>query len=100
MGIQETACKNIHSNKCGDGRKYARLWDTFEILPVVSALEMLDDPIIHATEAARSLARQHAVSSVAGLVARLSVVDPSHSLAVREVFRSLGKGGARTDRRD
>jgi HEAT repeat protein len=63
---------------------------------VISALEdALDDSEVHVRlEAARSLSRQKAISSVAGLVARLSVVDPSHSLAVREIFRSLGKTAA------
>ncbi len=96
LGIQETACKNIHSNKWWRRAEAAAILGYFRDPTVVSALEdALDDPIIHVRlEAARSLARQHAVSSVAGLVARLSVVDPSHSLAVREVFRSLGKKAA------
>ena len=96
LGIQETAGKNIRSRKWWRRAEAAAILGYFRDPTVVSALEdALDDSIIHVRlEAARSLARQNAVSSVAGLVARLSVVDPSHSLAVREVFRSLGKKAA------
>lgn len=90
LGIQETADKNIRSRKWWRRAEAAAILGYFRDPTVVSALEdALDDPVIHVRlEAARSLARQNAISSVAGLVARLSVVDPSHSLAVREVFRS------------
>lgn len=58
---------------------------------VQALVTALDDPQVGVRlEAARALARLKAVPSVAGLVARLAVVDASHSLAVREIFRSLG----------
>ena len=93
LGIQETSLTNIRSKKWWRRADAAAILGYFKDPTVVSALEdALDDHHVQVRlEAARSLARQKAISSVAGLVARLSVVDPTHSLAVREIFRSLGK---------
>jgi HEAT repeat protein len=93
LGIQETSLTQIRSKKWWRRADAAAILGYFKDPTVVSALEdALDDNDVHVRlEAARSLARQKAISSVAGLVARLSVVDPTHSLAVREIFRSLGK---------
>ena len=93
LGIRETSLQQISSKKWWRRAEAAAILGYFREPTVVSALEhALDDNNVHVRlEAARSLARQKAISSVAGLVARLSVVDPTQSLAVREIFRSLGK---------
>lgn len=93
IGIRETSLQQINSKKWWRRAEAAAILGYFREPTVVSALEdALDDNSVHVRlEAARSLARQKAISSVAGLVARLSVVDPTQSLAVREIFRSLGK---------
>ncbi|MGB0579271.1 MAG: HEAT repeat domain-containing protein [Limisphaerales bacterium] len=93
LGICETSLRLITSRKWWRRAEAAAILGYFREPTVVSALEdALDDSNVHVRlEAARSLARQKAISSVAGLVARLSVVDPTQSLAVREIFRSLGK---------
>lgn len=96
LGIQDTSIRELRSKKWWRRAAAAGVLGYFKDPTVVSALEdALDDTEVHVRlEAARSLARQDAISSVAGLVARLSVVDPSQSLAVREIFRSLGKTAA------
>lgn len=96
LGIQETSVRQLHSKRWWQRADAAAILGYFKDPTVISALEdAMDDSEVHVRlEAARSLARQQAVNSVAGLVARLSVVDPTHSLAVREIFRSLGKGAA------
>jgi HEAT repeat protein len=96
LGIQKTSIKALRSKKWWRRADAAAILGYFKDPTVISALEdALDDSEVHVRlEAARSLSRQKAISSVAGLVARLSVVDPSHSLAVREIFRSLGKTAA------
>jgi len=93
LGIQETGLANIRSRKWWRRADAAAILGYFKDPTVISALEdALDDHHVQVRlAAARSLARQKAISSVAGLVARLSVVDPTQSLAVREIFRSLGK---------
>lgn len=96
LGIQDTSIRQLRSKKWWRRADAAAILGYFKDPTVISALEdALDDAEVHVRlEAARSLARQKAISSVAGLVARLSVVDPTHSLAVREIFRSLGKTAA------
>lgn len=96
LGIQDTSIRQLRSKRWWRRADAAAVLGYFKDPTVFSALEdALDDSEVQVRlEAARSLSRQKAISSVAGLVARLSVVDPIHSLAVREIFRSLGKTAA------
>jgi HEAT repeat protein len=93
LGIQQQSLKDLRSPKWWRRAESAVVLGYFKDPTVVNVLEdALDDPEVNVRiEAARSLAKLGSVSSVAGLVARLSMVDPSHSLAVQQIFRSLGK---------
>lgn len=92
MGLNERCLTQLRSPKWWKRADAAAVLGWFQEPRVIQALETaLDDPQVGVRiEAARALARLKAVQSVAGLVARLAVVDASHSLAVREIFRSLG----------
>jgi HEAT repeat protein len=93
LGIQEKSLKDLRSPKWWRRAEACVALGYFKDPTVVNALEdALDDREVGVRlEAARSLAKLGSVGSVAGLVARLSMVDPSHSLAVQQIFRSLGK---------
>ncbi len=92
MGLGERCLLQLRSRKWWKRADAAAVLGWFQEPQIVNALEnALDDPQVQVRlEAARALTRLHAVQSVAGLVARLAVVDASHSLAVQEIFRSLG----------
>lgn len=94
MGLRDRCLAQLHSHKWWKRADAAAVLGWFKEPQVVTALERaLDDPQVEVRlEAARALAQLKAVQSVAGLVARLAVVDASHSLGVKEIFRSLGTG--------
>ncbi len=92
LGILDRGIKELSSPKWWKRAEACSALGYFDDPTVISALEnALDDPIVSVRlEAARSLSKLNAVQSVAGLVARLAMVDPSHSLGVTQIFRSLG----------
>lgn len=94
LGIMDRSLKALRSRKPWRRAEACAVLGFFPDRPVINALEnALDDAeVIVRLEAARALARQNAVSSAAGLVARLGMADPIHSLAVRQIFRGLGRG--------
>lgn len=94
MGLRDRCLTQLHSRKWWKRADAAALLGWFKEPQVITALEhSLDDPQVEVRlEAARALTQLKAVQSVAGLVARLAVVDATHSLGVQEIFRSLGPG--------
>lgn len=94
MGLRDRCLAQLHSRKWWKRADAAAVLGWFKEPQVEVALEhALDDPQVEVRlEAARALTRLKAVKSVAGLVARLAVVDATHSLGVKEIFRSLGPG--------
>ena len=94
MGLRDRCLRQLISPKWWKRADSAAVLGWFNEPQVVTALERaMDDPQVDVRlEAARALTRLGAVQSVAGLVARLAVVDASHSLGVKEIFRSLGPG--------
>lgn len=94
MGLRDRCLAQLLSHRSWKRADAASVLGWFDEPQVIAALERaLDDPEVEVRlEAARALARLGAVQSVAGLVARLAVVDASHSLGVQEIFRSLGPG--------
>jgi len=94
MGLRDRCLALLHSRKWWKRADAAAVLGWFGEPQVIGALEhALDDPQVEVRlEAARALTRLKAIKSVAGLVARLAVVDATHSLGVQEIFRSLGPG--------
>ena len=94
MGLRDRCLTQLGSRKWWKRADAAALLGWFNEPQVIVALERtLDDSQVEVRlEAARALTQLKAVKSVAGLVARLAVVDATHSLGVKEIFRSLGPG--------
>ncbi|NBR87816.1 MAG: HEAT repeat domain-containing protein [Proteobacteria bacterium] len=94
MGLRDRCLRQMNSPKWWKRADAAAVLGWFNEPQVITALSRaMDDPQVDVRlEAARALTRLGAVQSVAGLVARLAVVDASHSLGVKEIFRSLGTG--------
>ncbi|MFM8471617.1 MAG: HEAT repeat domain-containing protein [Limisphaerales bacterium] len=94
MGLRDRCLAQLGSPKWWKRADAAALLGWFNEPQVIGSLERaLDDPQVEVRlEAARALTQLKAVKSVAGLVARLAVVDATHSLGVKEIFRSLGPG--------
>ena len=94
MGLRDRCLAQLGSRKWWKRADAAALLGWFNEPQVIVALERtLDDSQVEVRlEAARALTQLKAVKSVAGLVARLAVVDATHSLGVKEIFRSLGPG--------
>ncbi|MEN9572418.1 MAG: hypothetical protein RL514_273 [Verrucomicrobiota bacterium] len=94
MGLRDRCLARLESPKWWQRAEAAAVLGWFKDAQVTAVLERaLDDSQVEVRlEAARALTRLQAVPSVAGLVARLAVVDATHSLGVQEIFRSLGPG--------
>jgi hypothetical protein len=92
MGLRDRCLAQLDAPQWWKRADAAAVLGWFQEPPVVTALvRALDDPQVQVRlEAARALTRLDALPSVAGVVARLAVVDASNSLAVKEIFRSLG----------
>ena len=93
LGLRDQCLRQIQHGAFWKRAEAGALLGAFDEPPVVKALEqLLDDPHIDVrVEAARSLARLGAVRSVGWLLDKLAVGTETNSLAVTEMFRTLGR---------
>ena len=93
LGLRDQCLAQLAAGAYWDRAEACALLGVFQEPAVTKALElMLDDPHLDVrVEAARSLARLGAVRSVGWLLEKLAVGTETNSLAVTEMFRSLGR---------